>query len=94
MRMYSLIEKQGEPFSLEENDLSFEDSPRDYFKCKVKDYEGVEKVIVLHKVEVDFFLNLIHFQNSLGVYDETMKHLWKKFDNYLKFKLHETEGKD
>ena len=85
MSMYSSIEIQGEPFSLEENDL------KKHFKCKVKDYDGVDKIVILHEVEVDFFKSLIHFQNSLGVYDETMKHLWKKFSNYLKHKQNEHE---
>lgn len=88
MSMYSSIEPQGEAFSLEGNEV------KHHYKCKVKDYDSEVKIVILHEVEIDFFKSLIHFQTNLGIYDETMKHLWKKFSNYIKYKQSEQESKE
>lgn len=78
--MYSKLEIIGDSFSLEDDENTC------YYKCLVVDYDNNEKTVILHETEVELFKTFIHLQKGACVYNETMKLVWLKVNNYLKHK--------
>lgn len=81
--MYKILEKKP----IQEDD----DSEIEYFLCLIRNEETQEETqdIILHIYEVELYEMLSHIQKSLGLYQETMKEIGNKIENYGELKRNE-----